>query len=198
MKTSKTTIFFLVLIIITFSCSKKDDEVTTTPKVYPEENFWQGFIINAGFTSPTPNNSALKEFGYKFIPRVKGKINSVVVKLPVSGSVGVRIWDLTTGARIGEEIFTVPTANIDFTKTITPLSINKDKEYVITVYSENYYKYQRTSTVYPINFGNITISNFDFANGTATSLSDFVGSFGSVFIGNEINGNVSFNFQQTE
>lgn len=198
MKTLKTTILILTLITLTFACSKKDDEVTPAPKVYPEENFWQGFIINAGFTSPTSITSTLKEFGYKFIPRVKGKINSVVVKLPVSGSVGVRIWDLTTGARIGQETFTVPTANVDFTKTITPLSINKDKEYAISVYSENYYKYQRTSTVYPINSGNITISNFDFANGTATSLSNFVTSFGSVFIGNEINGNISFNFQQTE
>jgi hypothetical protein len=200
MKSIKVTLFSLAILFSFFSCEKKEDTTPTpTPKVYAEENFLQGFLIDGGFLAPTAVNASLNEFGFKFIPRVKGKMNSVVVKIPVAGSVGVRIWDLTTGARIGEEIFTVPTANADFTKTITPIALTKDRAYAITMYAYDYYKYQRTSTVYPITVGNITISNFDQSvAGTATSLSGFVGSFSDVFIGNTINGNVSFNFQQTE
>jgi hypothetical protein len=200
MKSIKVTLFSFAILFSFLSCEKKEDTTPTpTPKVYAEENFWQGFLIDGGFLAPTVVNSPLQEFGLKFIPRVKGKMNSVVVKIPIAGNVGVRIWDLTTGARIGESYFNIPTANADFTKVITPIALTKDKAYAITLYADTYYKYQRSSTVFPITSGNITISNFDRSvAGTATSLSGFVGSFSDVSIGNEINGNISFNFQQTE
>lgn len=194
-KISKIILLFTSVIIV-FSCSKKDEDPVPASKVYPEENFWQGFINNAGFNAPT-NISANKTSLCVFIPKVKGKINSYVIKIPVAGNVEVRLFDYTTsGSYLINETITVP--NTEYVKIVTPIELIKDHKYLLSMNCQNYYSYTRTSTLVPVNSGNISITHFGLYSGRLFTLSDYGGNLDALNIDNTIGGNISFNFQQTE
>jgi len=197
MKSIKIAFAILAFAFISISCSKSDNQ---TPTVYPEENFWQGFINNAGYSNPTPINTGNNMgYGLQFKPKVKGKINSFVVKLPQTGSVWITLkkGDLYTTS-IYEENFNVTTSNTDFLKVITPIELEKDTKYYLIVVSTNYFEYNRTSSNQAVISGNIEIDGTSYAsNGDSGSgLSNFSNSFNDIW--NEMYGNVSFNFQRTE
>jgi len=191
--------FFLMLalstVAFTTSCSKDDDE-QPTPIVYNEENPLDKYHELAGFTT-TSNfiNAGSYEFGLTFSPNVKGKINALIVKLPdVNANLKVTIWDFTTKTVLRTETVNVSTANAVVTKSIPELSLEKDKKYVITMNSNDWYKRSKadnTDTTYPIAVGNIKFWDYRW-----------IGSASQVFPTNvSLNyngGDLSFNFQQVE
>ena len=167
MKTIKTTIAILALSIFSFSCSKDDAPASQTPVVAAsEQNPIPGFLIETRFNQRVdarPNATTLTFiYGFSFIPLVDGKITAIVAKLPgANPDLKVTIWDKATGASPIIETINLATANLEVTKSITPLNLVKNKEYVITFSSNDSYKHYRTNetnVTYPITSGDIQIT----------------------------------------
>jgi hypothetical protein len=190
MKNLKITIVILMLSIFVISCSKSDDA--------PEKaNFLQELLSVAVFTSTNKELgggfATSDEKGLVFKPKFKGKITAFVLKLPSTDNVKVTLWDFTAKTKITDAIVNITTPEVDFVKEITPVQLEKDKEYVISYNS--LYSYDHINTekiVYPIVTKNFIITDFLFNNGSnqvfpVSSISDFV-----------INGDCSFIYQKTE
>ena len=137
----------------------------------------------------------IAQVGMSFTPLVKGKINAIVVKIPsVNNNLKVAIWDKQTRAKLRVEYLNVTSANSFITKEITPLELTKDKEYVITMFSDDYYARNRTDNAvgeFPVISGNIKMTKSVSGEGE-TELFPLGGSSNQYF------GDCSFNFQRTE
>ncbi|SHM90740.1 protein of unknown function [Chryseobacterium carnipullorum] len=178
------------------SCSKNDDESIPQPIVYAEENPLAKYQENAGFTMTTNFiNSGNYEFGLVFSPNVKGKINAITLRLPdVNPDLKVTIWDYTAKTVLRTEMVNVSASNTLFTKVIAELALEKDKKYVITMNSNDWYKKTRPdngNAVYPITAGNIKFLEYRWLS---TSSQIFPTNISFNYNG----GDLSFNFQQVD
>ena len=188
----KNSVKLLVVIFLMASCSKDDDG----PK-FQEENFLASFLSQTGFDQKTNLfvNSGSYEFGLFFSPRVKGKITSLKVKLPdVNSSLKVTLWDVEASTVIRTEIVNVATINTDFTFDINDISLEKDKEYAITMNTNDWYdrrKNDGSTVTYPIISGNIELKSYKFISGTSQTLPTRSQT-------NYYAGDLSFNFIQTK
>lgn len=150
----------------------------------------------AGFTT-TSNfiNSGSYEFGLVFSPTVKGKITAITAQLPdVNTSLKVTIWDYTTKAVIDTQIINVASANTLVTKEIAAIPVEKDKKYMITMNSNDWYKRNKpdnTDATYPITAGNIKFLEYRWVSGTTQVFPTNVSL-------NYNGGDLSFNFQQVD
>ncbi|WP_048507568.1 DUF4082 domain-containing protein [Chryseobacterium angstadtii] len=184
-------------IFLITSCSKDDDEAAVpVPVVYAEENPLNKYHENAGFTTVTNFiNSGNYEFGLAFSPNVKGKINAITVKLPdANPNLKVTIWDYTDKTVLRTEMVNVSASNTLVTKAITELALEKDKKYMITMNSNDWYKKNKpdnTNAVYPITAGNIKFLEYRWVG---TSSQVFPTNISSDYNG----GDLSFNFQQVD
>lgn len=184
---------FLFLTLAITSCRKDDDE--PAPIIYPEENPIAAYITSAGF-STTSNfiNSGDYEFGLVFSPNVNGKIKAITAKLPDSNTnLRVTIWDYDTQAVLRTEVVNVSAANTTITKAITELALVKDKKYLISMNSNDWYNRTRpggTSATYPISSGNIKFTQYLWKSGaTQTFPTNIDDSYYA--------GDLSFVFQQS-
>lgn len=190
------SVFFLTILS---SCSSDNTAEDENPVVidFQEENPLPEYLERTGYNQQSTVISGTgqnHEMGFFFKPLKKGKINSLVVTLPVVDSdLTVRIWDLRSNTVIRTETIDINAANTAITKVITPLELIKNGEYAITMISENYYKQNRTDlgmTDHPITIGNIKINGSYW--GTNTQNPSFVTLIGLY------NGECSFNFLRTE
>jgi hypothetical protein len=194
MKTLKTTFAFLVIALFTISCSKSD-EATPTSKVYPEENFLDGYLALSQFNQVTSDItlSAEGELGTEFTPLVTGKITNLKIKIPISNpALRITLWDKAAVTIIKTETVNVATANTLFTFDINDIDLVKNKAYIISANSASFYQRTKigdTNTIYPITSGNIRV---DGVKGGASQIMPT----NSVL--NYYLGDFSFNFQQTE
>lgn len=187
-----TTVFFIL------SCSKDDDGGTPQPKVYAEENPFDVYIEKTGFgeySSHAVNASMNYEFGLTFSPNVKGTINAITVKLPdINSNLRVTIWDYIAETVLRTEMVNVSATNTLITKKIEKLVLEKDKKYVITMNSNDWYdRYRLNSSEapYPITAGNIKIWDHRYTGGNAQV-------FPTAVVLNYNSGDLSFNFQQVD
>ncbi len=173
MKTFKIVIAILVTSIIIISCSKDDPAPTPVQPVViaPEQNPLPGYLIATGLSQITPNvNSSDYEMGFSFIPLVNGKITAVVVKIPDARlAMRVTFWDKTTATPIRTQTFNFPTAGVELTQPISPLDLVKDKEYMISFNTNDWYEHKKPTgnAVYPVTVGDIKITGYSFIIGTA-------------------------------
>lgn len=186
--------FFLVLSLSIFNCRSNDDEVIPPP-VYPVENPLAAYITNSGFsTSSNMVNVGDYEFGLVFSPNVTGKINAVTVQIPdANANLRVTIWDFDTQAVLRTEMLNVSAANTLITKTITELALVKDKKYLISMNSNDYYYKEKpggASTTYPIVAGNIKFTGYQWKSGSTQT-------FPTTVDATYYAGDLSFVFQQT-
>ena len=187
MKTNflKATVLVALALVFT-NCSKDDDE--------PQVNPLATYINEAGFNEETTDviNSSSYEFGYSFMPTVNGKIKAIVAKIPDAHTdMRVTIWDVATETVLRTELVNVE-ADVEVTKKITALSLTKDKEYMITFNSDDWYDHRRTdnsNATYPFNAGNIIITGYGYASGAAQT-------FPVTFPNSYYAGDVSFKFQK--
>ena len=200
MKKLQNIIAVTLVTIFALSCSK-NDEVPITPAVvnpiiYNEENPFNAFIATMS-NSGQVSNSIYGEvqWGYIFKCTERGKINSLMIKIPViNNALKVYMWDKATLALIKTEIVNVSAANVNIIKIVTPILLEKNKEYVITIFSDDYIVHSSPSGAvsYPVVAGTIqilgTLSGVDGACPTG------IGNGSS----NSYRGDVSFNFQRTE
>lgn len=187
-------LFALSTTVFTISCSKDDDE--PTPVVYHEEDPLNKYHELAGFTT-TSNfvNAGDYEFGLAFSPNVKGKINSLIVKLPASNAnLRVTIWDYDAKTVLRTETINVSAADVSVVKSISEMVLEKDKKYMITMNSNDWYKRSKSdnsNATYPITAGNIKVWEYRWI-GSATQV------FPTNVSQNYNGGDLSFNFQQVE
>lgn len=165
-KGTLVALFFTGLI----SCSSDDSD--SGPVVAPEENPLEKYISETGFTTITNFvNSGDYEFGMRFKPAVDGTINKIFIKIPdARTNLRVTIWDVADGIIYRTEIIPSVTTNVEASKTIAPLALIKDKEYMITYNSNDWYKRHKadnSSITYPITAGNIVFTGYGWISGTA-------------------------------
>lgn len=192
MKTLKTIFTLLITAVLAISCSSDKDDA---PK-FKTENPLEAYYAATGFnTSTNFINSGDYEFGLVFTPTVKGKIKAITLKLPaVNPAVRVTIWDYTSKAVLRSETVNVVAADAVVTKEISELALDKDKKYMITMNSNDWYnknKVDKSNAVYPIVAGNITFNEYRWIGGTAQTFPTTVSSSYNA-------GDLSFDFQQTE
>jgi hypothetical protein len=168
--TIKNFILLASLTLAIVSC-KKDDEPTPAP-TFTEESFVDGYLNSTGFNQKTTNqvNFGDYEFGIEFKPLVKGKITSLLVKLPdVRTNLKVTIWDKAATSILRTEVVNVAAANTAYTFDIADLDLVKDKEYAITMNSNDWYDREKTdgsNATYPVTSGNIQILAYKWLGGT--------------------------------
>lgn len=192
MKTFKTIITVLVTAILAISCSSDKDD---SPK-FKTENPLAAYYTATGFTTSTNFvNSGDYEFGLVFTPTVKGKIKAITLKIPATNpAVRVTIWDYATKSVLRSETLNVATADVEVKKEISELALDKDKKYMITMNSNDWYKKSKadnSNVTYPIVAGNITFNEYRWLSGTAQTFPTLVASSYNA-------GDLSFDFQQTE
>lgn len=186
----------MVFVAFTMSCSKNDDAQIAPANVFEEEIPLPNFLTTSGFTADvnTASDAAYMEAGLTFKPLEFGTINSITVKLPVNPSqIRVTIWDKATGnalvtARIPLIFDYVP--NNTYEVLITPYALTKNKEYIISMSTQNWVARQRTGATdanYPFTIGSIQFLNHVSAIGqnhimpSTASLSYIAGDLGFKF-----------------
>lgn len=186
------TPFFLTIIamFILLSCSNENDD----REVYEEQNFLSGFLQTSGF-----NHTELSfigypiHFGYSFTPLVEGKINSIVIKVPLEYEENIiTLWDKSTGEPIASKTVSLP-AEYEVTVDVEPIQLIKDKEYIISITSmASYARSNNTfdNAEFPIVEGDIQI-NYCSMGGNSETMPNSV-------IYNYYFGDLSFNFQRTQ
>jgi hypothetical protein len=200
MKTLKTKISILTITlfassILFISCSKKDEPVPVA-KVYQEENFLDTYLALTQFNQNTSNvNTGSVEIGPEFTPLVTGKITSLKVKLPtVNTTLRITLWDKSAGTILKTETVNIATANTLLTFDISDIGLIKNKSYILSVNSTNFYQRTKTNNsdaIYPVIAGNIRIDGIKGLAGTNQIIPSI--SFLNLYLGD-----FSFNFQQTE
>lgn len=168
----------LSLSVVSINCSKEDVTATTLvePVLAPLQDPLPGFLAATGFDQTTLNSSGIYyiECGYSFIPLVNGKMTAVVLKVPVANpEMRVTVWNKLTQTIVRTEIINVPTANVEVIKQIIALELVKDKEYIISFNSADYFIRKRTNglpVAYPFVVGDIKITGNLARNGIAQSI----------------------------
>ena len=180
LKTGKSLLKFALLISLSLSvtnCSKDDDPV---PEVLaPLQDPLAGYLATSAFDQKTTNfvnDPTNYEFGYSFIPLVNGKMTAIVVKIP-DARLGMRVtvWDKAAGTVIRTETIDIAMAGVEVTKQISALDLMKDKEYILTMNSNDWYKHSRTNdaaVTYPFTVGDIKITSYSYKSGTAQAIPD--------------------------
>jgi|SRR6218665_165301 len=191
--------FALMLTLFSIvSCSDDDQLVTTAPIAFAEENPWIGLLqeTNLGHTTLSYiDDNNYYDMGIAFIPLVKGTINSFVIKIPDNHeNVRITVWDRATAMVLRTEYIDILTANTDTKLEITPLLLEKDKEYVVAITSDDYYMlFQENGSAvsYPVTIGHIKVTGGTDQMANGQQMPEF-------YTANAISGIVTFNFQQTE
>ncbi|WP_196934414.1 DUF4082 domain-containing protein [Sphingobacterium hungaricum] len=166
------TLAFALIAILALgaSCSKSDDAVPE--KIYEEENPLALYLQGSGFNAATTNfiNSGNYEFGYRFSPKVKGKINAITFKIPDNATnTRVTIWDNATKTVLKTITIPTTTANVEIKTAIEPFQLEANKEYLITYNGNDWYKRNKvdnSDSTYPIASGNISILGYQWIGGS--------------------------------
>ena len=184
---------FLFLALAVSNCRKDDDE--PTPIIYPEENPLAAYIANTGFSVKDDFlNAGDYEFGLVFSPNVNGKIKAITTKLPeANANLRVTIWDFDTKSVLITEIINVTAANTAISKSIAELPLVKDKKYLISMNSNDWYNREKPgggAATYPITAGNIKFTEYLWKSGATQTFP--TGTDDTYYAGD-----LSFVFQQT-
>jgi len=189
----KHTVKLTIVTLLVFSLASCKKE-----KTHAEENPLEKYYELTGFNTKTiAQNAGWYESSLAFSPLVKGKINALTIKIPdVNSALKVTIWDYDTKAALRTETIEVAAANTQVVKSITPLSLEKDKKYIISMNSNDWYimkKPDGSDATYPLTAGNIKFIEYrwvDAVSGTPK--------FPTIISHNYNAGDLSFVFQQTE
>lgn len=177
--------------ILAVSCSGEDGNPSYSVENPLESFYEQTNLLDTG----NRIDSESCEFGLVFSPNVKGVMKAITVKLPQANpTLKVTIWDYTTREFLRTEIVDVSSSNTLVSHPISELELEKDKKYMITMNSNDWYfsgTLDESDIEYPITAGNIEILEFrwTFAEGQ-----DFPVNVPTFYV----RGDLSFDFQQTE
>jgi hypothetical protein len=164
-------------------------------EIYPEIDPLAGFLDVSGFIGQTEaifdDNDT--ELGFSFIPTVSGQINAIVAQLPATNSaLRVTIWDYETETPIKTVTVNVASPNTPVTVEITPLVLEKNKEYFISMNSSEWYSRRRIDgepVDYPLSVGDFMITSYAFIEGDDQA---FPATTSTIYYG----GDISFLYQE--
>lgn len=118
--------------------------------------------------SVTPNNThIIYEYGLRFTVAQSGKIVKVGSRLPKAGAYRISIWDASTKTVIAQQYVAQTDANIQSWADIPALNLVADKQYFISVISDNWndaYPKSGPPITYPIIKGDLKILAFAYAS----------------------------------
>lgn len=196
MKTLKIILTLLILSFTAISCSSDDNPSDSKPVTYVEEDPWTKYTEQTIGKTTAENiiDSFDFEIGLVFTPTIDGKIKALVVQLPIANpNLRVTIWDYDSKNILRTEMVNVRTSNIVETKPIAELAIVKNKKYLITMNTNDfyYYKFKGETIHFPITAGNIRIEGLSTKQETLQSFPDYVESYLKI-------GVISFIFQHIE
>lgn len=154
--------FFVVtmaLFAIVVSCTKNN----VPNKLIKTEMPLQSLVNNNYFDFLISNRDTTQELGYRFSTNKPGKISSLGAYTPSKGNYRVTLWDNATKTLIDSTIIQVIDSAKFTYKTINPIVIEANKDYVISLtnrYTRSYFVLLRKNSVFsptPVNIGGITI-----------------------------------------
>ncbi|WP_445710452.1 hypothetical protein [Flavobacterium sp.] len=165
-----------VIIVSTLSlvsCSK-DDEPNKDDN-YQTENFLNAYLTKTGFNENVrETGGGFYEFGLHFKSLNKGKIQKIRIKIPeVNNALRVTLWDSNEQNVYWEQVFDINQANQEFVFDIMDISLEKNKEYAISMNNNKWYEWSKNNSgtvTYPFVVGNIEIQNYGYS-GVGTSQS---------------------------
>lgn len=146
----KKTILLFAIIFSLFSCSK-DDEPASTPIV--EENPIEKFLTDNNLKESvnlSVNNSMSYELGYSFVPLKDGKINSITLNLPDNNNnILISLWDYNGHSKLFEKTVNYSSSYNTQLFKIDSYPLIKNKRYMISMYTNDYYVYYRNNLSMP-------------------------------------------------
>jgi hypothetical protein len=179
------------------SCKKSNTDVAAI--VYPKEATYQNFIADVAQNSTlqsVTNASQFFENGVAFKTLVTGQIKTLYVKIPdTSAALLITIWDKTTQAKIFQTTVAIAISNTEKAVDISPIVIEKNKEYVISIRTNDYYLRKKTGGTlinYPFISGNVIYTATMNDNASMQAFPNVYYNQGSFF------SEVYFKFQQTQ
>lgn len=184
-----------LLAILAISCSGDENNPS-----YSVENPLDSFHQQAGLTEIEERiDERVSEVGLVFSPNANGVMNGITVKLPVANpELRVLVWDYDTEEVLRAEFINVSSPDVVTTKDIPELALEKNKKYVITMYSNDWYL-RRTvddaDVAYPITAGSIKILEYRYIDFETAPL---VAVFPTIVRLDRNRGDLSFNFKRTE
>lgn len=190
-KNSFKLVLLLCLALPLGSCNSDDDK---NEPVKETQDPLSGFLSAAGLTKSIDKiNVYASEFGMAFIPTANGQITAITAKIPNSQSaMRITLWDKQTKTVLKTETIDVAAAGVESIKTVSGWMLEKNKEYMFTVNSKDWYSHTKSdgsAIIYPITVGDIKITNYGYANGTTQEMPT---SMVSTYFG----GDFSFKFQK--
>ena len=173
------------------SCSNDDDN---NAPAYASQNPLAGYLEAANFSKITEfKNSSDFEFGISFIPTINGKITAITAKIPdVHSDMRITIWDKASKTVLRTELIDVMSSGVEITKEISAFAVEKNKEYMFTFNSNDWYEHRATDNAdaaYPLTVGDIKITGYGFVSGTAQTIPN-------ILPNNYYAGDISFKFQK--
>ena len=193
----KISLVGLLFMAILLGCKK---DKTEQDIVYSEENTFENLRTSIAQNSTINNvlNSAYYfEVGSSFKSLVKGNIKTLYVRIPDTSSILiVTIWDKSTQAKLLQTTVNITNSNTERVLDITPIAIEPNKEYIISMKTNDYYLYKKSGSTlisYPFTSGNIiytaTVSADPLTPGVMPTTAFNQGTYF---------GEVHFKFQQTQ
>ncbi|MDR2205548.1 MAG: DUF4082 domain-containing protein [Flavobacteriaceae bacterium] len=189
----KNLIYIIFAGVFLLGCSKDED----TPQPPAGENPLETFLSVTGFNQNIYEyiDDKYYVFGMRFTPKVNGKITDVTLKIPNNDNsthlISVNLWDVET-QEVLRTASVLTLSNTGVKESIEPLSVTKDKEYMITFNTDDYYEHSRNDgedIAYPVTAGNIIINGLNFQSGQGeifptanTPLDFYLGDCGFIFV----------------
>ena len=165
----KTELSLLLLAALAFTGCKKDKPEQSGP----EENPLSLYLQNSGFDQKTTNfiNAGDYEFGFKFTPKVKGKITAITFKIPDNAeNTRVTIWNAETKTVLRTVVIPSVSKDVEVRQDIDPMTVLPSETYLLTYNGNDWYKRHRidnTNATPPINAGSIFIMGYHWQGGKA-------------------------------
>ncbi len=143
-----------------FAC-KKDNNTPTD-----ESPFFSFFEQTAIVIDTTPVASNTWEYGFAFSTQKAGKIEQLGLKLPVTGSFVVKLWDLAGATPVlltSQDIVSTQLHTPAFAD-ITPVNAAKDAKFGVSITANSFYRLTKSDGskfTFPQVIGNIKINSFN-------------------------------------
>lgn len=156
----------LCITIVSFwSCGKDEPKVEESP-------FFNFFGESAITIDTTPVASTTWEYGFVFNPLTNGQITQLGLKLPITGSFKVKLWDLdgATPVVLTEQQITSTREHDPVFVHIDHFAVQKDAKLGITILANSFYRLEKqdaSAFTFPRVDGNIRIVSFNEETNTS-------------------------------